>query len=185
MNADKDKRSAGGLAAIWTKIRGWKRLRAQRCPSYSTFAGIVLAAWFRAEWPEEVGADAEQAFQRSARKDEIPIGFVAIEESEPIGTVSILSISVHSHKHLEPWIGGLYVARERHHQGVASELIDAALDVASVLGIETIYVGIQAARTFYENRGWEYMEDGKAGGDTMMVLRKSLAGPPDRCGHSV
>jgi len=133
-----------------------------------------LAMWFRSEWPDEVGEDVEQVIHRCAQQHKVPVGLVAFRKSRPIGTVQILSASVHSHGHLKPWIAGLYVVPERRHHGVACRLIDAALDTARLLEVETVYVGIQAARDIYENRGWIYLEDGSAGDETVMILTQSL-----------
>jgi GNAT superfamily N-acetyltransferase len=134
-----------------------------------------LAAWFSSEWPGAAGEDYAQRFQRCANMDKIPIGFVAFQKSAPIGTVSILSTSVHSHNHLKPWIGGLYVVPEKRHQGVATRLIDSVLETVRLLGNDNVYAGVQAARHYYENHGWKYLEEGKAGNDTVIVLKKSLS----------
>lgn len=133
-----------------------------------------LAAWFRAEWPDEVGDDAEERFLRCTNTSRVPIGFVAVEDGRPIGTVQLLSTSVSSHRHLGPWIGGLYVANDWRHQGIATRLIDRVLGTAAQLGTAKVYIGITAAREYYENRGWIYEEEGDANGEPVLVLSKSV-----------
>lgn len=133
-----------------------------------------LAEWFRTEWPDEVGDDVETRFRSCTNRDEIPIGLVAVENGVPIGTVQLLSTSVHSHPHLKPWIGGLYVVSEQRHRKVASRLINTALGVAKSIEFETVYIGIQRAREFYEADGWVYEGDGKAGSETVMILSRRV-----------
>jgi GNAT superfamily N-acetyltransferase len=133
-----------------------------------------LAAWFRAEWPDEIGGDAESGFHRCTNTSEIPIGLVAVDGDRPIGTVRLLSTSVHSHSHLEPWIGGLYVEPRWRHRGVASRLIDAALETAGSIGVTRVYIGVAAARDFYERSGWAYLEDGDALGEKVMIFSKRV-----------
>ena len=133
-----------------------------------------LAAWFRAEWSDEIGGDAESGFHRCTNRTEIPIGLVAVDGGSPIGTVQLLSTSVDSHSHLEPWIGGLYVEPQWRHRGVASRLIDAALETAGSIGVTRVYIGVTAARDFYERSGWRYLEDGNAHGETVMIFSKHI-----------
>ena len=132
-----------------------------------------LATWFRAEWPDEIGVDAEQGFLRCTNTDQIPVGFVAAEDGKPVGTVQLLSTSVSSHTHLKPWIGGLYVDASWRHRGVATRLIDSAVGAAGSIGISTVYIGITAAREFYQNTGWIYLEDGDARGEPVMILSRN------------
>ena len=133
-----------------------------------------LAAWFRAEWPDEIGGDAESGFHRCTNIREIPIGLVAVDNGNPIGTVQLLKTSVSSHPHLKPWIGGLYVESRSRHRGIAARLIDAALATAKSIGVSKVYVGITAAREFYERSGWKYIEDGDAHGEHVMILAKTV-----------
>ena len=94
-----------------------------------------LAAWFRREWPEASEKfDPADRLSRFSVRDSIPMSLVALDRGRPIGTVSLLLESVHSHRHLSPWVGGLYVVPERRHQGVATQLISETLRVAGVAG---------------------------------------------------
>lgn len=133
-----------------------------------------LVEWFRAEWPDEIGGDAECGFHRCTNTSEIPVGLVAVDQGNPIGTVQLLSTSVTSHLHLKPWIAGLYVQPQWRHRGVATRLIDAALETAKAIGVSKVYVGITAARDFYERGGWKYVEEGDAHGERVIILSKSV-----------
>ena len=133
-----------------------------------------LAAWFRAEWPDMAGADAEAGFRRCVNKHRIPIGFVATEAEVPLGTVQLLSSSVSSHAHLAPWVGGLYVVPASRHRGIATRLVDHAVAKAGELGHTKVYIGLTRARDYYESCGWRYEDDGDANGEAVTILSKAV-----------
>jgi len=83
-----------------------------------------LAAWFREEWPDEIGGDAETGLHRCMNTNEIPIGLVAVDNGNPVGIVQLLSTSMSSHPHLKPWIGGLYVHPPWRHRGAIAASVE-------------------------------------------------------------
>jgi predicted N-acetyltransferase YhbS len=138
-----------------------------------------LAGWFHREWPEaSANYDSAERLRQFSVRDTIPMSFVALEQASPIGTASLLSESVHSHRHLSPWVGGLYVIPERRHQGVATQLISVAVRAAASLGESIVYMGISAAGDFYERTGWIYEAQGRAGDDEVMIFSMTSPGPP-------
>lgn len=135
----------------------------------------VLTDWFRREWPEaSVEHDPAARLEQFCSRDRIPLSVVAMDGPRPIGTASLLTESVSSHKHLSPWVAGLYVVPEARGRGVATRLIAALSDIAKSLDIGTIYIGIGSAQAHYERLGWRPMGIGRADGDEVIVLSKSL-----------
>jgi hypothetical protein len=55
---------------------------------------------------------------------------------------------------------------------VATQLITEAIRVAASLGESTVYIGVTAARDFYERSGWIYEAEGRAGDDKVMIFRR-------------
>ena len=134
-----------------------------------------IAGWFRLESPElSTNYDPVKRLTQFSNRGEIPLSLVALDHGEPIGTVSLLAESVRSHRHLSPWVAGLYVVPKRRHQGVATAMIAAAIREARLMRISRVYIGVSTARDFYERSGWVYEGEGFAEEDQVMIFRRDM-----------
>jgi predicted N-acetyltransferase YhbS len=139
----------------------------------------LLAGWFMQEWGayyrDRAPGDAEETFRKRLSADTIPLALVALERGKPVGTVSLTDVSVPTHMHLGPWIGGLYVVPESRHHGLGMELVSAALRRARALGVARIYIAVGSAVDRYREHGWEILESADVNGQEVTVLSFDLA----------
>ncbi len=122
----------------------------------------TLSRWFMEASPDyykdKTVEDVKATFAPRLNRGRVPLALVAIEDTEPLGTVSLLEESITTHTHLTPWLAGLHVAESRRHQGIATKLIEALIKEARAMNIETMYIGISRAEDFYTARGWQTVD---------------------------
>lgn len=122
----------------------------------------TLARWFMEASPDyytdKTLEDVVATFAPRLNRGRVPLALVALENKEPLGTVSLLEESISTHTHLTPWLAGLHVAKSRRHQGIATKLIEALIKEAAAINIKTMYIGISRAEDFYTARGWQTVD---------------------------
>ena len=139
----------------------------------------TLAGWFKEEWPDyfqgqSLEAIAEAQFASRLNDRTLPMSLLAYENEYPVGTVALLQESITTHKHLGPWLGGLYVHPSYRHKGVGSELVRAGLGRAQGLGFDCIYAGVSKAEDHYVSQGWEVTERVIYFDKPLTILRRDL-----------
>jgi GNAT superfamily N-acetyltransferase len=134
-----------------------------------------LAAAYEREWPDWYGVhgDAMTDLSERSRRTGLPVGFVAFEHDTVVGAVAIAEQSVRSHRHLSPWIVGLWVESSRRNRGIGAQLLAAACDHAKGQGIATLYA---ATSTLFVREGWSMIDKGSTDrGYGVNIFAKTLA----------
>jgi GNAT superfamily N-acetyltransferase len=137
-----------------------------------------LAAAYEREWPDWYGVhgDAMTDLSERSRRTALPVGFVAFEHDTVVGAVAIAEQSVRSHRHLSPWIVGLWVESSRRNRGIGAQLLAAACDHAKGQGIATLYAATAAASTLFVREGWSMIDKGSTDrGYGVNIFAKTLA----------
>jgi predicted N-acetyltransferase YhbS len=139
----------------------------------------ALSRWFLDEWSEYFGdktsEDISAMFRARLNHRCVPLALVAFDGNQPFGTVALVEESIATHKHLSPWLAGLYVAPQWRHQGVATGLIDAAVNEARAIKIETLYVAILKAEEYYKERGWKTIDKIVHNDEPITIMRLDLS----------
>ena len=101
----------------------------------------MLADWYVSEWEPYYGVhgpgDAQSDLESRSNRDEIPIGFVAIEGDEICG---IAALDLDEATDLTPSVVGLLVEPSRRGRGVATALLESAEFHAKRLGCSRLYI---------------------------------------------
>jgi GNAT superfamily N-acetyltransferase len=123
----------------------------------------LIAGWHWQEWgdTDPSGSLAEWTrglYQRTLR-DQIPTTYVVVEQSRPIGSVTLVEHDMETRLDLSPWLAGLYVEPQSRLQGVGRALVQHALEQVHHLHIAALYLYTHPARSFYERLGWEVLEE--------------------------
>lgn len=71
-------------------------------------------------------------------KNRLPLAFVALMGSQPIGTASLKIQEMTTHKHFYHWLGTVYVAGKHRKQGIGAALVDRAVTKAKELGAASV-----------------------------------------------
>jgi GNAT superfamily N-acetyltransferase len=133
------------------------------CPltQYPDFIRTV-AIWAFGHWYVNSGikfSTVEADYQRRSDFSSLPVTWVAVEDSIPVGMVSLKEQDLHTHKHLTPWLSALYVIPSYRKRGIAGNLIDTVIDYADSLGFETVNLFTDNRKgdyllRYYSRRGW-------------------------------
>ena len=138
----------------------------------------TLSKWFLREWRDFYGDQTweviAEIFYERLNRNRIPLSLIAFEDGSPLGTISLLEESISTHRHLTPWLGGLYVHQDRRHQGIGKRLIEAGIDEAGKLGIEQLFIGIRKAVDYYEKLGWKIIERTNYYGEDIIIMTLCL-----------
>jgi predicted N-acetyltransferase YhbS len=139
----------------------------------------TLSRWFLREWRDFYGdktwEGVAETFYRRLNRGALPLALVASEGERPLGTVSLLEESVGTHKHLAPWLGGLYVCEGERRRGIGTRLIEAGVGEAGRLGAGQLFVGIRRAEEYYSGLGWEVVERTTLYGEGVTIMRLDLS----------
>lgn len=141
----------------------------------------VLARWFKEDSPDyfkdqSIETIAHEHFLPRLNEDVLPISFIAHENEAAVGTIAVLTESITTHKHLAPWLGGLYVRQDFRHRGIGSKLVHAAIETAFALGHERLYAGVgRKAEQLYVSQGWEVCERVIYYEEPLSILRLDLS----------
>jgi len=118
----------------------------------------TLAEWYRSEWEPYYGkrgpGDARADLESRCNRDELPIGLVAIEDTQVFGTAA-LDFDVTTN--LTPSVVGLLVLPAYRRRGIATALLNAAEDLGRQLGYHRLYVSTTVLGDLLNQLGWEVM----------------------------
>ncbi|MDM5327142.1 GNAT family N-acetyltransferase [Neobacillus sp. CF12] len=96
----------------------------------------------------------EDCMIHSITSKDLPRFFVALENSEIIGTYALLRNDLNSRQDLCPWLACLFVDREYRGKKIGSMLLDHGLKEAEKKGYKKLYL-TSDLENFYEKYGWK------------------------------
>lgn len=119
--------------------------------------GLVdtLVDWYRQEWEPYYGprgpGNARADLVSRCKRDELPIGLVAIEGNSVCGTAALDRDATTG---LTPSIVGLLVARDHRGKGIADALVDAAGRLALGLRYDELFMSTAVLGEMLVRKGW-------------------------------
>ncbi len=127
----------------------------------------ILAHWSYMEWYRARSMDFNlvlSAYLERARSETVPLSFVAVEGSLPVGMVTLKCDDLWSRKDLNPWLASLYVLPEYRKGGAGQALIRAVIARAKELGYHRLYLFLGQhdrywLEGYYVHRGWAAVEN--------------------------
>ncbi len=92
--------------------------------------------------------------------DQIYETFVALLDSVPVGTATVLDHDVDTERRpdLTPWVAAVYVIPEARRQGIGEQLLSQATAFTQSRGFKTVYLWTTDRRNWYERLGWQLIE---------------------------
>lgn len=127
----------------------------------------TLVEWERTEWGNEWATVVEQATSR----DTVPTIFVALDGNKPMGCAMLIEHDMMSRRDLSPWLGGIFVHPAYRKCGVASALVQHAMDKARQTGISTWWLYTASSRQLYERFNWKYVDEVQYEGESVTLMR--------------
>jgi GNAT superfamily N-acetyltransferase len=119
--------------------------------------GLVdtLVDWYRQEWEPYYGSrgpgDARADLVSRCKRDELPIGLVALEGNSICGTAALDRDATTG---LTPSVVGLLVARDHRGKGIADALVDAAERLALGLRYDELFISTAVLGEMLVRKGW-------------------------------
>jgi predicted N-acetyltransferase YhbS len=83
---------------------------------------------------------------------------VAVEDTIPVGSVSLLENQLNTHPNRKLWIASLIVLEQYRGRGIGDALMRKAELSAVSLGYNSIFLFTHTAQSYYEKRGWEIVD---------------------------
>jgi len=142
----------------------------------------TLATLFYQEWSDfECWSSKEKIIsrlqQRSMGHNE-EITLVALESTELLATASIITWELRDDFERKYWLGEVLTAPQHRGKGVASKLIRALLEAASLAGYPALWLYTPDQQGLYRHLGWRSVEEKCVDNErvTVMVYDLGAAG---------
>jgi GNAT superfamily N-acetyltransferase len=122
----------------------------------------VIAGWHWDKWgnhdPQGSLDKWTVGLASRTQRDRIPMTFVAFDDDQPVGSAVLVEYDMEIRRDLTPWLAGVYVQPDFRSRGVASRLVEAAMNAAQELGVETLYLYTRSAVGLYQRLGWKELD---------------------------
>lgn len=138
----------------------------------------TMAKWFYDEWHSFDGRSIDQItaqLSENLNRHSIPITFVAHQNHEILGTVSLDISDLPEFDSYSPWLASLYVHESHRSKGVASALVSHLKQFALSDGYTPLYLWTPGSISLYERFGWVEISRSTYIGKsiTIMVLKNN------------
>jgi predicted N-acetyltransferase YhbS len=100
----------------------------------------------------------------------LPLTLVALADHHLVGTVSLKFQDLDIRPQLDPWLGALLVLPDWRERGIASRLMQRAVEVARTLNVARLYLWTSSAEGLYRKLGWQVVERAEYCGKTIVVM---------------
>ena len=111
------------------------------------------------------------------KSDHIYESFVALDDSVPAGTATVLDHDVDTERRpdLTPWVAAVYVIPEARRQGIGEQLVSRAITFAFSKGYKSVYLWTNDRRNRYEKLGWQLLEQYEHNNAVVSILKYEIA----------
>ncbi len=138
----------------------------------------IIAFWNYREW--HVGKQPfDEIIARYGERmqiDKVPSTLIAIEDTMPVGSVTIKLNDLTERPDLNPWLASLYVLGDYRGRDIGRQLLRAGERSAYNAGVGRLYLFTHTAAGLYEKEGWTYMESiTRSDGITEAIYYKDLS----------
>ena len=120
----------------------------------------TIAEWLYSEFFHLNPSSVEQRMEVLCESggNQIPTTVVALEESEILGTASLIESDMSNRPNLFPWLARVYVDPQYRRQGVGASLVRWIVQEADQQGHRKLYLYTTDREKFYSDLGWSVLE---------------------------
>ena len=137
----------------------------------------VISGWHFDEWSDRYPGSTRAAWTAElagrCSRDRIPITFVAMAESEPVGSAGLVVCDMDTRPDLSPWLASVYVLPACRRRGIATALVTHALAQAWRFGVAQLYLWTDGAASLYYRLGWRRLGEEPYKGKPVLVMGRS------------
>lgn len=99
-----------------------------------------------------------QQFSQRTNRQFLPLALVAVEDTIPVGSVTLLENQLKSHSNLTPWVASLFVIEQYRGRRIGDRLMREAELLAVSMGYDSLFLFTHTAQSYYERRGWDTID---------------------------
>lgn len=124
----------------------------------------VVAVWIYEEWWEGAEDASLETLTDLLRAhlvpDQIPLTLVALLDSRPVGTATLLAHDVGTEQwpQLSPWMAAVYVDPAFRRRGIGACLVNEIVGRADAMGTQVLYLLTTEREDFYAQLGWQVFD---------------------------
>ena len=138
-----------------------------------------IAKWYSDEWgyigEGRSTKELELKLNDYLNDDKLPLIIVAVDKGRLVAAAQLRFHEMEIYPDREHWLGGVYVEASSRGQGVAEKLIEAIIDKARTLGVESINLQTEdMSGGLYKKLGWQAVEQVTYHGIKVLVMEKSI-----------
>ncbi|HBH02667.1 MAG: hypothetical protein A3J29_05520 [Acidobacteria bacterium RIFCSPLOWO2_12_FULL_67_14b] len=134
----------------------------------------VVSGWHFDEWSDRYPGSTRAAWTAElagrCERDQLPITFVALVDSEAVGSASLVVCDMDTRPELSPWLAAVYVLPAFRRRGIATALVTHALAQARRFGDRHLYLWTDSAASLYRRLGWHPLGEEPYKGKTVLVM---------------
>jgi predicted N-acetyltransferase YhbS len=131
---------------------------------------IHTAFWQDSGFPPEHVSDLLSAH---LQKQPIPLTLIAVENGDPVGSVSLIRQDMAERPELTPWLAALYVRPAYRRRGIGGRLVTALTGKAREAGFSHLYLSADDQIPFYRRHGFSILETG-VGRRNLTIMRGTV-----------
>jgi GNAT superfamily N-acetyltransferase len=138
----------------------------------------IIAFWNYREWHigKQPFDEIIDRYRQRLQRDKVPTTLIALEDTMPVGSVSIKNDDLTERPDLNPWLASLFVLADYRGHDIGRLLLRAGEQSASAAGVGRLYLFTHTAAGLYEKEGWTFMESvTRADGISEAVYYKDLS----------
>lgn len=95
-----------------------------------------------------------QQFSQRMNRQSLPMALVAVEDTIPVGGVTLLENQLKTHSNLTPWVASLFVLEQYRGRGIGGRLMRETELFAVAMRYNSLFLFTHTAQSYYEKRGW-------------------------------
>lgn len=139
----------------------------------------IIAKWYSDEWgyigEGRSATELEQKLSDYLNHDKLPLIILAQDGDELLGAAQLRFHEMDIYPERKHWLGGVYVASEHRGKGIGKSLVNAIIDKAKVLGVNSINLQTEdLSGGIYKPLGWQPVEQVTYHGIKVLVMEKWL-----------
>lgn len=120
----------------------------------------IISDWMYEWWGKEDGWNLDKVrcyVQNCISENSVPQTIIAIKGDKIVGVCHLLMHDLDSRPDIYPWLANLFVDINYRNQGVATLLINKAVEQSKKIGLKTLYLYTKHI-DLYEKFGWVFVE---------------------------
>lgn len=146
-------------------------------PHVTTIAGWQYEQWGHLH-PGETFTRWRRSLVTHCGSRGVPSVFVALCDTRPVGTASLVEDDMSMRRELSPWLASVFVLPDWRGQGIASRLVQRVEREAQDSGFAHCYLFTPDQQALYRRLGWEEHEAlNYQGEEVTIMVRRLVAGP--------